>query len=309
MISSREFIRQSLELHLFFARIMKEHSFFLELAFTPRDKNFGQQADTFRKAFDKFLWDVLSISNGIVSQDFLDSKVIVTPYTLAAEVASANFTGVKIPLKLTQIEENLVGGNLDNISTNQMLEQKVFILNRRAILLISNLIQFKSSVLANVLACKMFTTNYPSLIEHIIHEAEMYMKMVQSLQNRQVYHMEQEELEHVAFWNHILADHAKFMRGSFDPSEEELFETANNFANEFDLLTEDAKSSKQVSDAQDRVTEESFNATEEMIEFNRQGIKGILECKVKSIIIPLLADHTLREANYYLRLLMIMSRE
>jgi len=31
MLSSIEFIKQSLGLHLFFARIMKEHSFFLEV--------------------------------------------------------------------------------------------------------------------------------------------------------------------------------------------------------------------------------------------------------------------------------------
>ncbi len=32
MLSSSEFLKQSLGLHLFFTRIMKEHSFFLEIA-------------------------------------------------------------------------------------------------------------------------------------------------------------------------------------------------------------------------------------------------------------------------------------
>lgn len=40
MLSTIDYIRQSLELHLFFARIMKEHSFFFELGFTPRDSRF-----------------------------------------------------------------------------------------------------------------------------------------------------------------------------------------------------------------------------------------------------------------------------
>lgn len=34
MLSSLEYIKQSLGLHLFFARIMKEHSLFLEAGFT-----------------------------------------------------------------------------------------------------------------------------------------------------------------------------------------------------------------------------------------------------------------------------------
>jgi hypothetical protein len=54
-----------------------------------------------------------------------------------------------------------------------------------------------------------------------------------------------------------------------------------------------------------RVTEESLRATKELRNFKAQGTEGILECKVKSIIIPLLGDHTLREANHYLRLLKI----
>ena len=46
---NRNFARQSLELHLFFARIMKEKSLFMELGFTIRDSNFNQKADVFRR--------------------------------------------------------------------------------------------------------------------------------------------------------------------------------------------------------------------------------------------------------------------
>ncbi len=34
-----------------------------------------------------------------------------------------------------------------------------------------------------------------------------------------------------------------------------------------------------------------------------KGTEGLLNCKIKSIILPLLGDHVLREANHYLRLL------
>ena len=33
------------------------------------------------------------------------------------------------------------------------------------------------------------------------------------------------------------------------------------------------------------------------------GVEGIEACKIRSLILPLLADHVLREANHYLRLL------
>ena len=37
--------------------------------------------------------------------------------------------------------------------------------------------------------------------------------------------------------------------------------------------------------------------------FKTAGVKGITGCDIRSPIIPLLADHVLREANHYLRLL------
>ena len=37
MLTQKEFITMSLDLNLFFLRIMKEHSFFLEIGVTPRD--------------------------------------------------------------------------------------------------------------------------------------------------------------------------------------------------------------------------------------------------------------------------------
>ena len=40
MISKNDFITMSLALNLFFLRIMKEHSFFLELGFLPNDKKY-----------------------------------------------------------------------------------------------------------------------------------------------------------------------------------------------------------------------------------------------------------------------------
>lgn len=46
----------------------------------------------------------------------------------------------------------------------------------------------------------------------------------------------------------------------------------------------------------------------EISEFKVQVTQGLIECKIKSIIIPLLGDHTLREANHFLRLLKIFKK-
>jgi hypothetical protein len=301
MLPNKDFVRQSLDIHLFFARIMKEHSFFLQVGFTPRDTDFIHEADGFGRAFDKLLGETISLSNGVVSPEVLQSGEVITQYTLEAEMASSYLTGVRIPTELTEAEAGLSGGGFTG--ANPILEQRVFMLNQRAMNLVAALIQFKTAILSNVLSCKMFTVNYPLLIEHILREAKLYLRMIQRIQNGESINVEREALEQELFWNRIMAEHAKFIRGLLDPTEEELFKMANDFGNEFDQLTKAAKAALEKTIPPEKVTEESLKATQAIRDFKAQGTRGLLECKIRSIIIPLLADHTLREANHYLRLL------
>lgn len=301
MLSSFDFVRQSLELHLFFARIMKEHSFFLEAGFTTRDNSFTRKADEFRMEFDRLLIDVVSISNGIVSQSVIHSGEVFTPYTLDAETVSSYYSGVRIPINITQAEINLMVG--ETVTINPFLEQRVVSVNNRAIGLIKALITFKETILSNVLSCKMFTLNYPLLIDHIMREARLYVQMVQQLQSREEMSIEKEALQQELFWNRIMAEHSKFIRGLLDPTEDQLINTAHDFGNEFDQLTTEAKAAVDMTIPLEKVTEDSLNAVQRIRDFKEQGTRGLLECKIKSIIIPLLGDHTLREANHFLRLL------
>ncbi|MGO5075304.1 DUF2935 domain-containing protein [Clostridium sporogenes] len=306
MLSRREFIRQSLELHLFFGRIMKEHSFFLQIGFTPKDSRLMQQANAFRMEFDRLLADAISLSNGVVSNSVLKSGEVVTPFTLKAEMASAYFTGVNIPIRLTEAEEGLMGDSSTKV--NPMLEERVSMLNQRAMGLTRALAQFKTKILSDVICCRIFTVNYPLLIDHILREAKFYFQLVRRLQNREEIDLEKEAYEQETFWNRIMAEHSKFIRGLLDPTEDELIKTANNFGNEFDKLTKKAKEAMDNTMAISKVTDDSLKATIEIKKFKAQGTQGLVECKIRSIIIPLLGDHTLREASHYLRLLKIFEK-
>lgn len=301
MLSNAEFIRQSLELHLFFARIMKEHSFFLQVSFPQKNSNFILQADAFRKEFDNFLLEVIRLSQGIVSENVLRSGEVVTPYTLKAEQASSYFTGVDLPTSLTKAEMALVENRWRMDKVN--MEQSVFIINQKAMELIKALMHFKSVVISQVSSCTIITTNYPSLLMHILEEAKHYLLDVQRLQMREEVTVHTEAIKEEDFWNDIMGEHAKFIRGMLDPSEEELIKIANNLANKFDALKKESSSIMDKVMATTKLLEDSIKATMEIIKFKQQGTEGILNCKIKSLIIPLLADHTLREANHYMRVL------
>lgn len=301
MLSTTEYVQQSLGLHLFFLRIMKEHAFFLELGFTPRDKDFTRTADEFRLAFDDALRDVITLSNDVIAPDFLRSGEVITPFTLKAEEASAYYTGVAINTRLTKMEDELSAGRISNF--DNALVQRVSMLSNRVLDLLEKFIQFKTRILRDVTSCSMFTVNYPLLIDHILREARLYRRMLLRLQEKEVLDIEQEAFEQELFWNRIMAEHSLFIRGLLDPTENELIAVANNFGNEFNELYEESKAAIDRTLPLSRVTDESLKATMEIRNFNAQGTQGILECKVKSIISPLLGDHVLRESNHYLRLL------
>lgn len=301
MLSVMEYVKQSLDLHLFFLRIMKEHSLFLEAGFTPKNATQAQQADNFKTHFDQLLADAVVLSNGVASAEVINSGEVFTPYTLNAEMATQYFTGIPIQTEITRAEAGLAG-NSGSLPA-AVLEKNVQTLNQRAIDRVSALIQFKTVLLSDVLSCKIFTLNYPLLIDHILREAKLYLRMIQKLQSREEIDTDRYALEQERFWNQIMAEHAKFIRGLLDPTEDTLILTANNFGNEFDKLTAEAKAATDTTLAVKRVTDDSIKATRRIRDFKEQGTQGLLGCKIKSIILPLLGDHVLREANHYLRLL------
>lgn len=301
MLSRNAFIKGSLETHLFFARIMKEHSFFLQVGFTPRDTEYIEHANMLRTEFDKLLLTTVNLSNGVVSPDVLKSGEIVTPYTVKAEEISSFYTGVMIPSDISRKELHLVGRCQE--IRDARIEHDVCMINERALCLIKDIIEFKTSVLNNVSCCKMFTMNYPMLIEHILREARLYLSVVERLQNRESMDVEKEMYQQESFWNRVMAEHSKFIRGLLDPTENELINVANDFANEFDELTAEVFEAIDKSSPFEEVTEDSLEATERIRDFNAQATSGLIDCKIKSVILPLLGDHVLRESNHFIRLL------
>lgn len=301
MLSGNEFIRLSLETHLFFARIMKEHSFFLQVGFAPRDTDYMNKANKLRMEFDKFLMEVVNISDRNISNRVIQSGEIVTPYTIKAEEKSTFYTGVKIPTSISKRELELRPGNINNC--NCRMEKEVKRLNQIAIELIKCIIELKQDILENVTSCNIFTVNYPLLIDHILREAKLYLGIIERIQEREEIDFEREILGQELFWNRIMAEHSKFIRGLLDPTEDDLINVANDFAIEFEELNRGVIEAIERSMPIDELTEAILEATRNISEFNAQGTQGLLECQIMAIILPLLGDHVLRESNHFIRLL------
>lgn len=294
----KEYVILSLETHLFFGRIMKEHSLFLLAGFPAKETAFIQRADQFREEFEDGLRRTVKLADGIVSESVLKSGEIVTEFTQRAECKTEDLTGIPIDENITEAEERLRAGRC--VMINREMVYQVRMLNRQMLRSLDGLIAFKEEVLREMTRCRLYTANYPLLIEHILREAKMYRQILSELEGRG--RISEADLRNQEiFWNQIMMEHAQFIRGLLDPTECELIETANEFAGDYCRLLEEAR--EQDRRAMNALTAKTIQTTRQYQQFKSAGTEGITGCEIRSVILPLLADHVLREANHYLRIL------
>lgn len=294
-----EFVQKSIDLNLFFLRIMKEHSLFIEAAFVPKNSDLALQAEKFKQTFDLLLAEAVGMANGNVSSVILNSGEVITNKTIQAEEKTQILSGIAIDINLTRKETTLIAG-----PGNPALENQVSVFNDRVINEVAALVAFKTLILNGMLECSLFTWNFPLLIEHIRREAEFFITHLRRLQQRIALDPTQEIIEEEAFWDRIMAEHSQFIAHLLDPTQTTLILQADNFADRFFRLESIAK---QLQEGKPRVSRKildaEISATQGIRDFKNTAEELILACQIRSIIIPLLADHVLREAEHFLTIL------
>lgn len=293
-----QYITTSLETHLFFGRIMMEHALFLQAAFPAGETGYRNKADWYREEFEKILGQTVRLADGVAGEDVLRSGELFTEFTVMAEQQTARLTKIPIDFRITQAEKKLRAGCGKCMS--ERMAWRVRHLNQHVLHLLSGLVMFKEQILREVTSCRLYTANYPLLIEHIIREAKLYHQIITKLEEGTCMSSES-VMETEMFWNQIMMEHALFIRGLLDPTECELVETADTFAGDYCRLLEEAR--QQDRRAMNGLTKRTLETTKRYRDFKAAGTKGITGCGIRSIILPLLADHVLREANHYLRVL------
>ncbi len=98
------------------------------------------------------------------------------------------------------------------------------------------------------------------------------------------------------FWLGIMVDHSRFMRNGFDPTEEEAFRIADDFAQRFVVF-------RQQNQVQPDLSPEFLfslqDLLEEFIAFKGRLAAGIEACQILSILSAGLIDHIRREAIFF----------
>ncbi len=153
---------------------MKEHPVLLEAGLGAKNSKLAKELDKCKGNLEKLLFDVVKLSKRRVRQSIADSGEIFTDYTLETEKKTEHYTGININSKITTMEKDLM------CAPKKSIDSKVASCVKD-IKLLDELIDLKMKILDDVLCCKIFTSNYPSLVENIIEEAKLYRSYIDNI--------------------------------------------------------------------------------------------------------------------------------
>lgn len=199
--------------------------------------------------------------------------------------------------------------DLENRSCRLKCDEEFMTLVEAIIVAVKNLFSFKRHVLHLIIECQIGGANYPLLIDHISREAMYFLKFLHKIHDGDMKHPVDSIVSDNVFWLRHMADHARFIAGLLDPSERGFVEKANEFAMQFEQLELQARDLDSMlwhycpNNNLVRFEKDVTQATAQLRDFKEAARDLIAACKVISLIPPLLADHVLREAEYFLQVL------
>ena len=285
MVTNRNSVVLSLEHHLFFSRMMKEHAIFLEVSFAGMNQHIAKEADRYKAQFEKILNQAVKLSHGVLSKDIIQSAELVTEYTQSAEKEVQRFTGISIDRAITAMEEDMQGE--DDAYISPKLANQVLLLNRSAIRILDGIIDFEETILKELMASSIFSTSYPNFVKHLVHEAQSYRSYIINFDNEEEFScddMTQVDL----FWDHSVLEHTQYVRAILNSANNELIQSCSTFAASYQKMLDEL--------------DQKVACTMKNIESETETTGTTPQFYIPSVILPLFADHMLREANHYIRL-------
>jgi hypothetical protein len=195
-------------------------------------------------------------------------------------------------------------------STNQADPEQIRRFNSEVQQAATSIFAFKRKVLGLILTCKLpGANNFPLLVDHTSREANYFRKRLVELNEGKLKPLPDAIIKENVFFLRIMADHAKFIGHLLDPSERKLIDIAQNFSNDFDQLMyqardlESMKPQSQTVPLLDQFLDQNRVSVSSLRDFKKTARDLIEQCKIKSIIHPLLADHVFREADRFLEII------
>lgn len=174
-----------------------------------------------------------------------------------------------------------------------------------------NFINFKRQILRRLLQCNIEIGFPPAFINHMINEATEFLRIIDRILNPNLVidmvNAAEENLRLHRIWLPDAAGHAAAVINELDPNEAVLINEAETFKESFEkLFLKAIELSQMLPRASlmdgnlNRFNQEVAVVLNEFVRYLRRLRELRSQCTVLGTLKPLMADHMIREENYYL---------
>lgn len=280
MTHAQESATQALREAWFWSGVFRDHAAFIHDNLAPGQEDLIRWADTFRNTFAALHDDVERLTRAAGIAGPAGSYALVGPQS-------------ERPLAGLQGQELL------------RYEKSAGTVNQALLEALAALRGFKEQILQEQLNCTVKIHLPPTLIHHMINEAEEAYRVLGPVRRGEMPPAAQ-ALHHHLLWLPDAAGHAGVLHAGTDPTQAELLKTTEHFKKVFDGMHIRAlelagmlRVAPRMVAALRKLNRDAMGQISTFRAFLAELREHLEGCEILGTLVPLLADHMLREELYY----------
>lgn len=295
MLTNKDIYEESLVNHIYFAGSIRSFCITIGLTFFKNNQLYIDRAIALGYLATDIINETILLMNKDLANAVLEEDVYITPFTKDLDLLTEKLFDISLVIGVDKDIEVLKSRG--NINYDEVIN-KINELNNKSLGLINDFKEFVSEIKNKLEKGELFSYLYVDFFNYMFDEISVYGRDIKRIESKNDY-TDFYLREFIYYFNELLRDSAKYIRGVLDTSEGELFDKASYFVNAFSSLTE--KYLKNETNANLRV--ETERLVMEYKKYLIDLIEKLLKRDIYIITPPVTLDNFLTNINVYLFIL------
>ena len=295
MLTSETIYNESLVNHIYFANSIRSFCTTIGLTFFKNNQDYIDRAINLGYRATDIINETITLMNKEIANEVLNSDVYITPYTKKLSMLTEKLFDINLFIGIDKDIKTL--NNRENVNYDKVIDG-VNELNNNALVLINDFKEFVLEIKNKLNDGSLFSYLYIDFFTYMFDEISVYGRDIKRIQSKNDY-TEFYLREFVYYYNELLRESAKYIRGFLDTRENELFDKASYFVNAFANLNERYLKNKDSSN----INIETERLVIEYKKYVSDVIERLLSSQIYLIIPPITLDNFLTNINVYLFIL------
>lgn len=299
MLTNKDIYEESLVNHIYFAGSIRSFCTTIGLTFFKNNQIYIDKAIALGYRATDIINESVILMNKEIAGAVLENDVYITPYTKDLDLLTEKLFDISLVIGVDKDIEILT--NRENANYDLVID-RINNLNNESLTLINDFKEFVTEIKNKLINGSLFSYLYLDFFNYMFDEISVYGRDIKRIESKNDY-TDFYLREFVYYFNELLRESAKYIRGFLDTKEQESFDKASYFVNAFASLTEKYLKNK----------DESLNIETErlVIEYKKyivDLIEKLLKKEIYFITPPVTLDNFLTNINVYLFILKYASK-